>query len=388
VLQGTNTTESYSCDAVGNRTASLGVASYTVNSSNELTATSNAGYTYDYNGNTTSKTDSTGTTNYTWDYENRLTQVTLPGPGGTVTSEYDPFGRRIEKISPSATSIFLYDGDNLIQTVNASGSAVARYTEGLDIDEPLAMERGTTIDYYEADGLGSITSLTAASGTVAQNYTYDSSGNLTNSSGSLTNYNRYAGREFDTEIGDYYYRARYYDPGTGRFLSEDPIGFLGGTDFYIYAANNVTDNSDPFGLQSGGPWHPPTGVHTKCTEDDNCQQILGKIWMLQEMINSHTGWDQKMPRPRGGNKHADDIGALWTQLAECQQLAAEKCKGCQPKWKPVPIPVIGPILDAITDPIADALQSIANGVKNWTPPPPSSYPGPGPYPVWWWVFEY
>jgi len=64
VTQGGNTTESYSYDPVGNRTASLGVASYTTNSSNQLTATSNASYTYDANGNTTSKTDSTGTTIY------------------------------------------------------------------------------------------------------------------------------------------------------------------------------------------------------------------------------------------------------------------------------------------------------------------------------------
>src|SRR6516164_9471503 len=108
--QGATTTESYTYDPVGNRTASLGVASYTTNSSNEMTANSNASFTYDNNGNTTSKTDSTGTTNYTWDFENRLTQVTLPGSGGTVQFSYDPFGRRIKKVSSAGTSIFVYDG--------------------------------------------------------------------------------------------------------------------------------------------------------------------------------------------------------------------------------------------------------------------------------------
>jgi len=85
VTQGANTTESYSYDAVGNRTASLGVSSYTTNASNELTATPNATYTYDNNGDTLPRTDSTGTTSYTWDFENRLMSVTLPGSGGTVT---------------------------------------------------------------------------------------------------------------------------------------------------------------------------------------------------------------------------------------------------------------------------------------------------------------
>ena len=114
------------------------------------------------------------------------------------TFKYDPFGRRIEKISPNATSIFAYDADNLVETMNATGGLVAHYTQGQNIHEPLAMQRGATTDYYEADGLGSITSLTASNGTVAQSYTYDSFGNTTNSSGSLRNYFQYTGREFDT----------------------------------------------------------------------------------------------------------------------------------------------------------------------------------------------
>jgi RHS repeat-associated protein len=248
VLQGTTTTESYTYDPVGNRTASLGVASYTTNTSNEMTVNSNASYTYDANGNTLTKVVGSNTTSYAWDYENRLTQVTLPSSSGTVTFKYDPFGRRIEKISPSATSIFLYDGDKLVETANSSGGEVASYAHGNDIDEPLAMDRSGTVDYYEADGIGSITSLTASNGSIAQSYTYDSFGNLSNSSGSLTNYFRYTGREFDTETGLYYYRARYYDPSTGKFLSEDPLRGISGPDFYVYVSDEPTAFADPLGL--------------------------------------------------------------------------------------------------------------------------------------------
>jgi RHS repeat-associated protein len=113
----------------------------------------------------------------------------------------------------------------LVETVNSSGGVVARYTQGRNIDELLAMQRGSTTDYYQLDGLRSITSLTASNGSLAQSYTYDSFGNLTNSSGSLTNFFRYTGREFNTETNLYYYCARYYDPAEGRFLSEDPIRF-------------------------------------------------------------------------------------------------------------------------------------------------------------------
>jgi RHS repeat-associated protein len=249
VTQGGSTTESYSYDAVGNRTASLGVSSYTNNSSNELTASSTASYTNDNNGNTTSKTVSGGTTDYSWDYDNRLSSVTLPSSGGTITFKYDPFGRRIEKVSPTTTSIFAYDGDNLVETVNSSGGVVARYAQAPGIDQPLAMQRGTTTSYYEQDGIGSVTSLSSSTGTLAQTYTYDSFGNTTNSSGSLTNFFRYTAREFDTETNLYYYRTRYYDPAAGRFISEDPIGFKGGIDFYTYVTNRPVDLADPTGLK-------------------------------------------------------------------------------------------------------------------------------------------
>jgi RHS repeat-associated protein len=248
VTQANNTTESYSYDPVGNRTASLGVSSYTTNASNELTATLNASYTYDSNGNTLTKVVSSNTTTYVWDYENRLTSVTLPSSGGTVTLKYDPFGRRIEKSSSAATSAFAYDGDNLIEETNSSGTVVARYSQTDNIDEPLAMLRSSATSYYQADGLGSVTSLSNGAGALAQTYTVDSFGKQTASSGSLVNSFQYTGREFDTETGLYYYRARYYDSSTGRFMSEDPIDWLGGdVNFYRYASNQPSMFIDPLG---------------------------------------------------------------------------------------------------------------------------------------------
>ena len=251
----------YSFSSVGNRLSSLGVASYTNNTSNELTSTSNASYTYDNNSNTTSKTDSTGTTNYSWDFENRLTQVTLPGTGGTESYRYDPFGRRIQKAftqsGTTTTTNYLYDGDNAIETVDQNGSEVSKLSQGQNIDEPLAESTASGLDYYERDGLGSVTSLTNASGAVAQTYTYDSFGKLTNSSGSVTNPFRYVGRDFDAETGLYYYRARYYDPTTGRFLSEDPLESNAGNNFYEYSYNNPNNVTDPSGLQAQPIWVPP-----------------------------------------------------------------------------------------------------------------------------------
>jgi RHS repeat-associated protein len=49
----------------------------------------------------------------------------------------------------------------------------------------------------------------------------------------------FTGREWDPEIGLYYYRARYYDPKVGRFVGEDPIGFAGGVNFHVYTEVSV-----------------------------------------------------------------------------------------------------------------------------------------------------
>jgi hypothetical protein len=92
--------------------------------------------------------------------------VTLPGNGGTVSFKYDPLGRRIYKSSSLGTSIFAYDGDNLLEEANTSGAVVARYTQTHNVDEPIAMLRGGATDFYEADGLGSVTSLTRAAGAI------------------------------------------------------------------------------------------------------------------------------------------------------------------------------------------------------------------------------
>ena len=236
-----------------------------------------AGSGLDANGNTTTKTDSTGTTTYTWDYDNRLTGATLPGSGGTVSYLYDPFGRRIYRSSGSGINIYAYDNNNLIEETNASGGVVVRYTQTDGVDEPVAMLRGGTTSYYEADGIGSVTSLSNTAGALAQTYTFDSFGNQTASSGSLTNAFRYAGREFDTETMLYFMRARYFDPASGRFISEDPIGLNGGINLFPYAANSPTNFIDPFGniivVRSNDPTIWPITVVYLCGSPQACEII-------------------------------------------------------------------------------------------------------------------
>ncbi len=200
------------------------------------------------NGNMQTKVVGSNATSFAWDFENRMTTVTLPGSGGTVSFKYNPFGRRIYKSSSSTTSVYGYDGNNLVEETNATGAVVARYEQTQNIDEPLAMLRSAATSYYHADGLGSVSSLSSSAGSIVSTYTYDSFGKLTASTGSLVNPFRYTARESDTETGLNYYRAGYYDQSVGRFLSEDPLRFGAGANFYACVHNNSTTLRDWLGL--------------------------------------------------------------------------------------------------------------------------------------------
>ncbi len=253
VVQGLNTTEAYTYDVVGNRLSTVSDSGWTYDSSNHLTSRPGVTYTYDNNGNTATKVDSNGTTTYAWDYLNRLTSVTLPGSGGTVTFKYDPFGRRIQKVGPSGTTNYLYDGANVIEEVDGTGTVLARYAQGAGIDQPLDVFTSGATKYYDADGLGSVTSLADITGSLTDTYVTDSFGKTTTSTGNSRNPYRYTARDLDSETGLYYYRARYYDPSAGRFISEDPVRFSAGANFYRYVRNNPVLFSNPSGTAEKGP---------------------------------------------------------------------------------------------------------------------------------------
>jgi RHS repeat-associated protein len=252
------------------------------------------GIVIDANGNTLS--DASGRS-FTWDFENRMVSAVVPGTG-TVSFKYDPFGRRIYKQSPSFTSAFLYDGADLLETVNGSGSEVASYTQGLGVDELLAMQRSGTADYFEADGLGSITSLSGSAGALANTYTYDSFGNTTTSTGTVRNYFQYTAREFDPETTLYYYRSRYFDQTLGRFISEDQSdegSLYDALNLYMYVQNNPVNNTDPFGKYTLKPGVPPPSAAVAALLD--CIEALSGVpLVVTSTSDSHSATD---PHTRG-----------------------------------------------------------------------------------------
>ena len=108
---------------------------------------------------------------------------------------------------------------------------------------------GGVISYFIADHLGSVVRVTDSAGAPTLTREYDPWGNPLQ--GSTTSGYTFTGREWDPETGFYYYRARYYDPTAGRFISEDPIGPTNTIDLYGYALQNPLNFSDPLGLKPG-----------------------------------------------------------------------------------------------------------------------------------------
>ncbi len=240
--------ESYAYDGVGNRTSSHLSASYGYQPFNKLTSSATATYNYDNNGNLISKTDVSGTTTFGYDEENRLEQITLP-IGLTVNYKYDALGRRIQRTaSTGANERYVYDSADVLLDLNADWSVATTYLSGSGIDNHLRQTSATTgVSYYLSDHLGSTAGMTDASGNLVETGSYDSFGN---SAGSGRTRYGYTGRERDPDTGLMYYRARWYDPQVGRFISEDPIQFKGGDiNLYAYVNNRPLNHVDPSGRE-------------------------------------------------------------------------------------------------------------------------------------------
>jgi RHS repeat-associated protein len=247
---GVNGTVSYGYDLVGNRlnrTSSLAPVpsqSSTYDANDRLTSDN-----YDNNGNTTSANSNT----YAYDFENHLTSLN----GGSAGYVYDGDGNRVAKTIAGITTNYLVDTNNptgYAQVVDElqSGSVVKSYTYGHDLISQRIV--GSSLSFYGYDGHGSVRLLTDSTAAVTDTYDYDAFGNLTSHTGTTPNDYLYSGEQLDANLGFYYLRARYMNPGTGRFLNMD--SFLGSQydpqslHKYLYANGDPANRIDPSGEMS------------------------------------------------------------------------------------------------------------------------------------------
>jgi len=110
-----------------------------------------------------------------------------------------------------------------------------------------AIGRDAPYEVIHHDNLQSVLGLSGHDGTVLQTISYDPFGNITSQSSSNNNQLHYTGREQDPDAGLYNDRIRIYDPITGRFITEDTLGFKAGVNFYVYCQNNPVNHNDPYG---------------------------------------------------------------------------------------------------------------------------------------------
>jgi len=219
----------------------VGSASY--DAANGLLQWNGQLFSYDLNGNMTSD----GTNTFTWDARNQLSQF------NTTTFQYDADRRRTTN---AAGTSFLYDVYNSVQELSGTTVTANRITGGADEYFSRADSTGSYAPL--TDALGSTIALVNSSGNIVTQYTYDPFGNTTVSGSANGNVFQFTGRENDGN-GLYYYRARYYSPQLGRFISQDPLRFMSGdTNLYRYVFNNPLSLIDPSGLatvvnNSGSP---------------------------------------------------------------------------------------------------------------------------------------
>jgi len=249
--------ENWTYDDIGNRILLATNSGYMVpfnysqnsagKNSNRLTGSAQGGpYTYDSNGNVVTIAGQA----VSYDLENRMTNV-----AGGPTYTYDPTGRRYSSKLYANQTFYLYDGLNPVTERTPATFKWNDYVFGPGVDEVLAVvEQESSTRYMAVDGLGSVVLRNDTNGNVIDSVQYTPWGGV--QSGTVGSLFGYTGRE-TSDSGRWYYRARFYEPGIGRFLAEDPLRSTdSATNPYRYATNNPVTWTDPLGL-SPCAWSEP-----------------------------------------------------------------------------------------------------------------------------------
>ncbi len=217
---------------------------------------------YDVKGNQTSRspTRSAPALNLDWNFDNQLRGADTHGSAGSleVTFEYDALGLRVARSHSSGNVVYVHAGQQVVAddargAVTSSPTYRYVYADCLCyagyVDEPILRHTGTTTNlpttgdnalYYHRNQQYSIVGLTNAAGTLVERYTYSAYGTLgiyaangtVRTSSTYANRYTYTGREWDADLRLYHFRARWYDPATGGFVTRDPLGYVDGMSLY------------------------------------------------------------------------------------------------------------------------------------------------------------
>ena len=214
-------------------------------------------YDYDNEGNLVRKTEiaSGAYETFEYDHRNRLVRFQSHNAAGVVMMSveyvYDVFDRRTTKTVDGVATYHIYAGQMTWADFGSSGSVVARYLPGSGVDQLLGRWRpGEGHAWYLMDHLGTVRDIINDNNSVVDHIEYGVFGDVISETNPASGDRfKYTGRELDAETNLYYYRARYYDPKLGKFISEDPGGFrMGDANLYRYVWNSPTHYTDPSGM--------------------------------------------------------------------------------------------------------------------------------------------
>jgi RHS repeat-associated protein len=247
-------------------------------------------YTYDKNGNTVRKTDSAETDPVVYDYD-ASDHLVRAMKGTTLLGLYDynSEGLRIRHRNGDRGDVDTwYDGKAVIEE-RKGGSLYAHYRYA---GRPLSLLTGGELQYYHFDALGSTVNLTNATGSQQAGYFLDPWGHIKSQQGDSVNRQIFTGQEHDENTGLIYFGARYYDPDTARFITED--SYLGeqGTppslNRYLYAYSNPTVYVDLEGYaaqaQAQPTVYPETDIFKPSPVRDTGSQFVDDLWAGSDNI--------------------------------------------------------------------------------------------------------
>ena len=254
--------EGFDYDAVGNRVAQDGVdGEWSYNANNELlagteprpTAPVDFEYHYDENGNATQLLlDGAVMFTYHYNAQDRLVKVDDVNGGTIAEYAYDPFGRRLWKEVGGTRTSFFYADEGLVAEYDSAGNESTSYGYTPDATwttDPLWLKQNGEYYFYQNDHLGTPQKLVKQNGAVVWSASYTAFGQATVEVEIVTNNLRFPGQYYDAETGLHYNWHRYYAPGLGRYLRNDPLGAIrGGGSLYLYVGANPLIVTDPTGL--------------------------------------------------------------------------------------------------------------------------------------------
>lgn len=241
--------ESFEYDPADNLTKGIG-STNAYDAASQLESGIGLTYSYDKLGERTKATPASGpATSYGYDQAGDLVSVTRPKEGEvpaiSEAMSYDGAGLLASKTIGLTTRHFAWNASTSLPLLLSDGERSYVYGPGgLPIEQISNSEEPT---YLHHDQLGSTRLLTGSTGTATASFSYAPYGSLEGKTGTATTSLAFAGQYTDAETGLQYLRARFYDPGTGQFISHDPLMQLTRRP-YSYAINNPLNKVDPSGL--------------------------------------------------------------------------------------------------------------------------------------------